>query len=215
MDFRVASTPSFHTTTDTGEYFFHSRAGSGGNVSPTPNYFQTPILVKHKYMILFDANMVYFFPPMYTYIVKQRGEGEQANAINCREDFPANHHQRPAFPADTMAAMKPELALLGGSLRVPSVQELAKEPLTSLPERYLREGQDPPLTASQDTASPMEIPVIDMQRLLVSSDSTESLPELHKFHYACKDWGFFQVTNTYTDAKILSFIVDRSPVDTS
>lgn len=94
--------------------------------------------------------------------------------------------------------MDPNLTPLAGSLRVPSVQELAKEPLiTSVPERYIRPDQDPPFTASHDMASMMEIPVIDMQSLLVSGDSVESSTELHKFHRACKDWGFFQVTNTY------------------
>ncbi|PKI69080.1 hypothetical protein CRG98_010549, partial [Punica granatum] len=90
-----------------------------------------------------------------------------------------------------MAEMEPETTL-GGSLLVPSVQELAEQPLTSVPERYIRTDQEPPSMASD---CHKEIPVIDMQRLLISGDSVESSAELHKLHSACKDWGFFQLIN--------------------
>lgn len=97
-----------------------------------------------------------------------------------------------------MAAMEPEHTLLGRTLRVLSVQELAQEPLTSVPDRYVRPDQDPPLmTATREMASRMEIPVIDMQRLLASSDSLYSSSEFRKFDSACKDWGFLQVTYGY------------------
>ena len=74
---------------------------------------------------------------------------------------------------------------LGSSLKVPYVQELAKEKFASVPPRYTR-----PDPTKLDGASTEEIPVIDMQRLL----SDESVnPELEKLHFACKEWGFFQV----------------------
>ncbi|GAV82241.1 DIOX_N domain-containing protein, partial [Cephalotus follicularis] len=76
---------------------------------------------------------------------------------------------------------------LGGSLLVPSVQELAREPLTTVPPRYVRTDQDS-VVISNTTSLP-QVPVIDMQSL-VSKDS-----ELEKLHNACKEWGFFQLIN--------------------
>ncbi|KAJ1399940.1 Oxoglutarate/iron-dependent dioxygenase [Sesbania bispinosa] len=73
------------------------------------------------------------------------------------------------------------------SLLVPSVQELAKEQLTTVPERYVLPDLDP-LVVSSST----QVPVIDLSKLL-SQDLKG--PELEKFHYACKEWGFFQLVN--------------------
>lgn len=78
----------------------------------------------------------------------------------------------------------------GRSIIVPSVQELAKEPITHVPSRYVRESQDL-LIDSNESSLPV-VPVIDLSRLLVE-DSMNS--ELQRLHSACKDWGFFQVTN--------------------
>ncbi|CDP20896.1 unnamed protein product [Coffea canephora] len=76
---------------------------------------------------------------------------------------------------------------LGSSLKVPYVQELAKEKFASVPPRYIR-----PDPTKLHGVSTEEIPVIDMQRLL----SDESVnPELEKLHFACKEWGFFQLIN--------------------
>ncbi|KAL5774120.1 hypothetical protein ACOSP7_011677 [Xanthoceras sorbifolium] len=77
---------------------------------------------------------------------------------------------------------------MGGSLPVPSVQELAKQSLSRVPPRYVRPDQDP-IFISNTTSSP-QVPLVDLFRLL-SGDSTE----LEKFHYACKEWGFFQLIN--------------------
>ncbi|KAG4978083.1 hypothetical protein AAZX31_13G246700 [Glycine max] len=45
---------------------------------------------------------------------------------------------------------------------------------------------------SEEANSSLEIPVIDMQRLLsVESGSSE----LDKLHPACREWGFFQLIN--------------------
>lgn len=76
----------------------------------------------------------------------------------------------------------------GRSIIVPSVQELAKEPITHIPSRYVRDDQDP-LIVSDEPSHPT-VPVIDLQRLVVE-DSMVS--ELERLHSACKDWGFFQV----------------------
>lgn len=79
---------------------------------------------------------------------------------------------------------------LGTSLLVPCVQELAKEPLVTVPERYIRSDLDHPIVAAGDDGTLPELPVIDMQRLHLQ-ESMES--ELAKLHLACKEWGFFQV----------------------
>lgn len=85
-------------------------------------------------------------------------------------------------------AMGPELSQLGSSLSVPCVQELAKEPLTKVPSRYLRPDEDCPIISD---ASPLpQIPAVDMQKL-ISQEFMDS--ELDKLHLACKNWGFFQV----------------------
>lgn len=75
------------------------------------------------------------------------------------------------------------------SLAVPCVQELAKEPLTTIPPRYIRPDQQQQPIVS-DAGLVWEIPVIDMQSLL-SEESTEA--ELTKLDFACREWGFFRV----------------------
>lgn len=94
------------------------------------------------------------------------------------------------------------LTKLGSSLPVPCVQELAKQPLTTVPQRYARPDQDPSFISEMATSLPVpQVPVIDMNKLL----SDETMPaELQKFHLACGQWGFFQVRinelhNTYAD----------------
>ncbi|KAF8391147.1 hypothetical protein HHK36_023448 [Tetracentron sinense] len=79
---------------------------------------------------------------------------------------------------------------LGSSLLVPSVQELAKDPLIGVPPRYIRSDQDPPIVS--DTSLVPEVPVIDMERL-VAAESMDL--ELARLHSACEEWGFFQLVN--------------------
>lgn len=86
--------------------------------------------------------------------------------------------------------MESKASSLGSSLLVPCVQELAKEPLVTVPPRYIRLDQDQPIIADDGPVS--EIPVIDMQRLL-GQESMDSDSELAKLHFASKEWGFFQV----------------------
>ena len=82
--------------------------------------------------------------------------------------------------------------LSGTSLLVPSVQELAKEKISNVPQRYIQpQHEEDIVILSEEANSSLEIPVIDMQSLL-SEESGSS--ELDKLHLACKEWGFFQVS---------------------
>ncbi|KAG4978082.1 hypothetical protein JHK86_037556 [Glycine max] len=64
--------------------------------------------------------------------------------------------------------------LSGTSLLVSSVQELAKQNLSSVPQRYIQ-------PQNEDIVS------------LLSVESCSS--KLAKLHLACKQWGFFQLIN--------------------
>nr|KYP36291.1 Protein SRG1 [Cajanus cajan] len=90
-----------------------------------------------------------------------------------------------------MAEMK---NLSGTSLLVPSVQELAKQKLSTVPQRYIQPQLEDMVIISKEPNSDLEIPIIDMhQHNLLSTESGTS--ELDKLHLACKEWGFFQLIN--------------------
>ncbi|CBI33969.3 hypothetical protein VitviT2T_002354 [Vitis vinifera] len=74
----------------------------------------------------------------------------------------------------------------GGSLPVANVQALASDNSGDIPIRDLRaELQSEEVLVDE---SP-HIPIIDMRKLMVDDD------EMEKLHFACKDWGFFQLIN--------------------
>ncbi|KAJ9153437.1 hypothetical protein P3X46_026876 [Hevea brasiliensis] len=73
--------------------------------------------------------------------------------------------------------------------------------MDTIPPRYIRQDRDQPII--QNGVSAHEVPVIDMQRLL-SQESMDS--ELAKLHYACKDWGFFQLVNHGVKSSLLEKI---------
>ncbi|KAK6917257.1 Non-hem dioxygenase N-terminal domain [Dillenia turbinata] len=87
----------------------------------------------------------------------------------------------------------------GESLMVPSVQELARQPITNIPPRYIRADDDRPIAVFDGVSTP-SVPVIDLQRLL-HEDPMNS--ELEKLHSACKEWGFFQIVNHGVNAFLL------------
>ncbi|KAK3431062.1 hypothetical protein EUGRSUZ_E02891 [Eucalyptus grandis] len=90
--------------------------------------------------------------------------------------------------------MDANLTKLGSSLPAPSVQEMAKEPITEVPPRYVRVDQDHPFMHAELGTSLLQAPVIDLSKLSSSNDDfMES--ELEKLHVACRDWGFFQLIN--------------------
>lgn len=78
----------------------------------------------------------------------------------------------------------------GTSLLVPSVQELVKEKISTVPPRYIQSQQDE--LVINEAHSTLKIPVIDMKKLLSMEYGSS---ELSKLHLACKDWGFFQLVN--------------------
>ncbi|MED6118177.1 Protein srg1 [Stylosanthes scabra] len=80
----------------------------------------------------------------------------------------------------------------GSSILVPSVQELAEQKISSVPQRYVVLPQQHEDLAISQADLALEIPVIDFQKLLSTEDGNS---ELSKFHLACKHWGFFQLVN--------------------
>ncbi|KAJ8625964.1 hypothetical protein MRB53_019271 [Persea americana] len=77
---------------------------------------------------------------------------------------------------------------LGGSLPVENVQDLAAKNLNEIPDRYVRPEISVDLIIDDD----QEIPVIDLARLV---DHQSSNDEIAKLHWACEEWGFFQLIN--------------------
>ncbi|XP_030553223.2 codeine O-demethylase-like [Rhodamnia argentea] len=78
---------------------------------------------------------------------------------------------------------------------VVSVQELAKEAMEAVPERYVRHDQEPQIfsfSGNGSTETPV-VPIIDLGKL--SLDQTAGDHELQKLHEACKDLGLFQLVN--------------------
>ena len=75
------------------------------------------------------------------------------------------------------------------SLPVPSVQELAIQKLDKVPLRYVRDDLDQTTPSNPS----LRVPLIDMNRL-VNPEFHEK--ELQKLHFACQEWGVFQVSNT-------------------
>ncbi|KAF5944771.1 hypothetical protein HYC85_018848 [Camellia sinensis] len=92
--------------------------------------------------------------------------------------------------------MEAKLARLGSSLLVPSVQELAKESLTTVPPRYVHHDHQNHPNSSYGARCPDDVPIIDMDKL-ISRDHMDL--ELKKLNYASKEWGFFQAQYSKVD----------------
>lgn len=78
------------------------------------------------------------------------------------------------------------MSKFGTSILVPSVQDLAKQLSTQVPEQYLHPNQDPIVVSN--ATSLQQVPIIDLSKLL-----SEDAFEVEKLDHACKEWGFFQV----------------------
>lgn len=82
-----------------------------------------------------------------------------------------------------------DVVTLGKSILVPSVQELAKENLETVPETYIQLNQDPTIKlGGEDELNDLKVPTINMKALLAGDNI-----ELERLHSACQEWGFFQV----------------------
>ncbi|XP_019162006.1 PREDICTED: codeine O-demethylase-like [Ipomoea nil] len=79
-----------------------------------------------------------------------------------------------------------------------SLQELAKVPMLTIPDRYICVNQEPTISSSNSNPS---IPTIDLQALLM--EETKDLG-LQKLHSACKDWGIFQLVNHGVNPSVLA-----------
>ncbi|CAN6445577.1 unnamed protein product [Victoria cruziana] len=86
---------------------------------------------------------------------------------------------------------------LGSSLPVPNVQELAKQKLSTVPDRYIRPDKEATTLPGVDNFP--SIPVIDFQSLC----DGESPLERERLHHACKEWGFFQLINHEVNTTIV------------
>lgn len=90
----------------------------------------------------------------------------------------------------------------GRSLIVPSVQELAKQPLIKIPSRYVHHDDHQEDSSHHDSKLPLpSVPIIDLHNLIYG-DSLYDI-ELEKLHKACQQWGFFQVVNHGVSATLL------------
>ncbi|KAF4404309.1 hypothetical protein G4B88_014765 [Cannabis sativa] len=78
----------------------------------------------------------------------------------------------------------------GGSLPIKCVQDLASKNQTEIPPRYLRpETELDPVSVIES----LELPIIDMTKLIGDNQHQWHHDELAKLHLACKEWGFFQI----------------------
>jgi hypothetical protein len=91
------------------------------------------------------------------------------------------------------------------SLLVPSVKELIKEKILTVPQRYIQSQNEQLVNINEGDHSILQIPVIDMKKLLSPEYGSS---ELCKLHLACKDWGFFQVS--FLSLHILDFLIINS-----
>ncbi|KAE8661863.1 S-norcoclaurine synthase 1 [Hibiscus syriacus] len=72
-----------------------------------------------------------------------------------------------------------------GYLPAENVQSLASKNLKNIPSRYIRPDVESDVVSTDES---LLIPVIDLSKL----DHDDGLKKLH---FACKDWGFFQLIN--------------------
>ncbi|KAK2993897.1 hypothetical protein RJ640_012771 [Escallonia rubra] len=73
------------------------------------------------------------------------------------------------------------------------VQELAKEPIPTIPQQYVQENQEPAMPTDGDgTSSLPTMPVVDLNRLILRETKDS---ELERLHSVCKEWGMFQLVN--------------------
>ncbi|KAF8029079.1 hypothetical protein BT93_E1682 [Corymbia citriodora subsp. variegata] len=89
--------------------------------------------------------------------------------------------------------MESQLLPLDTGSSVVSVQELIKQTMDAVPERYVRHNQEPQILSGNGSTETTIVPVIDLGKL--SSDQIACDQELQKLHEACKHMGLFQLVN--------------------
>ncbi|KAG8054040.1 hypothetical protein GUJ93_ZPchr0001g31674 [Zizania palustris] len=84
--------------------------------------------------------------------------------------------------------------------QVDDVQELQRVCFATVPERYIRDGDDRPGGGGgdDDVRAQQRIPVIDLGELLRGGEE-----ELDKLRLACEEWGFFQVVNHGVEEEVM------------
>ncbi|KAF7852021.1 hypothetical protein BT93_L1115 [Corymbia citriodora subsp. variegata] len=89
--------------------------------------------------------------------------------------------------------MESQVPPLHTSSSMVSVQELVKNTMDAVPERYVRRDQEPQILSDDRSTQTPIAPIIDMGKF--SSNQTVGDQELQKLHGACKDMGLFQLVN--------------------
>ncbi|KAL2341078.1 hypothetical protein Fmac_009018 [Flemingia macrophylla] len=87
-----------------------------------------------------------------------------------------------------------------------SIQELIKEPLTAVPQRYIQQHDQHKPSPFSDEISAYALPTINMKKLIQGED-TEI--ELQKLNSACRDWGFFQLVEHGVSPAVLKTLRDE------
>ncbi|KAL5227349.1 hypothetical protein ABZP36_015614 [Zizania latifolia] len=82
--------------------------------------------------------------------------------------------------------------------QVDDVQELQRVCFSTVPERYIRDGDDRPGGVGGDVRAQERIPVIDVGELQRGGEE-----ELNKLRLACEEWGFFQVVNHGVEEEVM------------
>ncbi|CAI8595583.1 unnamed protein product [Vicia faba] len=85
------------------------------------------------------------------------------------------------------------------SILAPSVQELAKQAISKVPDQYLQPNQDPIFLSDRITLS--QLPIINFDKLL-----SEDEIELENLDKACKEWGFFQLMNHGVNSSLVESV---------
>ncbi|CAN0853702.1 Codeine O-demethylase [Linum grandiflorum] len=91
------------------------------------------------------------------------------------------------------------------------VQELAKQPLTSIPRRFVAAANDDQQLVNGITPRSLETapaPTVDME-LLLSADRRVADLELERLHSCCMEWGIFQLVNHGVEMETLRFEVEE------
>ncbi|KAJ7968832.1 2-oxoglutarate (2OG) and Fe(II)-dependent oxygenase superfamily protein [Quillaja saponaria] len=95
-----------------------------------------------------------------------------------------------------MATSKIASTVDQSSHSVMSVQHLiAKEPLSSIPQHFVRQQERQSPFSNIETGSLPSIPTIDMEQLLSDVAAPGADIEFQKLLSVCKEWGLFQLVN--------------------